>query len=63
MNNIKILTGGLVVIVLALAGGTGYLIWERIQGEVGTTEKATKQDIIELQAEQKETNNDVLELK
>lgn len=63
MNNIKLLTGGLVVIVLALAGGTGYLIYERIQNEVTVQEKATKQDIIELQAEQAETKKDVTELK
>ena len=63
MNNIKLLTGGLVVIVLALAGGTGYLIYERIQSEVTPQEKATKQDIMELQADQKETKKDVTALK
>lgn len=63
MNNIKLLTGGLVLIVLGLAGGTGYLIYDRIQNEVAPAEKATKQDIINLQQEQAETKQDVTQLK
>ena len=62
MNNIRLLTGGLVLIVLGLAGGTGYLIYDRIQSEVTPTERATKQDIVELKQEQAETKKDVLEL-
>jgi chromosome segregation ATPase len=52
MNNIRLLTGGLVLIVLGLAGGTGYLIYERIQSEVTPAEKATKQDIDSIRHEQ-----------
>jgi chromosome segregation ATPase len=56
MSNVRVLTGGLVVIVLALAGGTGYLIYDRIQNEVGTSAKAT-------QAEVQEIRGDVTQLK
>jgi chromosome segregation ATPase len=51
MNNIRLLTGGLVLIVLGLAGGTGYLIYERIQGEVASTERVTKQDVEEIRTD------------
>ncbi|MBE7491324.1 MAG: hypothetical protein HS108_06150 [Planctomycetes bacterium] len=45
MNNLRLLTGGLVLIVLALAGGTGFLIYDRIQNEVAAPEKVTKQEV------------------
>ncbi|MCB9893882.1 MAG: hypothetical protein H6839_05515 [Planctomycetes bacterium] len=51
MNNIRLLTGGLVLIVLGLAGGTGYLIYDRIQSEVGSTERVTKQDVEEIRTD------------
>ncbi len=64
MSNVRVLTGGLVVIVLALAGGTGYLIYERIQSEVGPTPiKEIQQDLEGIRQDQKETKQDVLELK
>lgn len=64
MNNIKVLTGGLVLIVLTLAGGTGYLLYERIQSEVAPpSERATKQEVNEIRTEQEKQKKDVLELK
>jgi len=51
MGNIRVLAGGLVVIVLALAGGTGYLIYERIQSEVGPAAKATKEEVQEIRTD------------
>lgn len=53
MNNIKLLTGGLVVIVLALAGGTGYLIYERIQDEVTVQPKVTQEQIKNIETDVK----------
>ncbi|MCF6227373.1 MAG: hypothetical protein L3J82_01740 [Planctomycetes bacterium] len=53
MSQIKTLTGGLIVIMLGLAGGTGYLIYERINTEVANTEKVTKQEVNELKTEVK----------
>lgn len=51
MNNIRVLTGGLVLIVLALAGGTGYLLYERINSEIGPHEKATKEEVNEIRTD------------
>lgn len=45
MGNLRMITGGLALVVLALAGGTGYLIWERIQSEIGGSGKATRADV------------------
>lgn len=45
MNNLRLLTGGLALIVLILASGTGYLIWERVQSEINSPQKATKQEV------------------
>jgi len=45
MNNLRMLTGGLILIVLGLAGGTGYLIYDRIQSEFAAPDKVTKQEV------------------
>ena len=63
MNRIRLLFSGLVVIILGLAGGTGYLIYERIQDEVGVKQQATQQEVQLLREEQKKTRQDVLSLK
>ena len=55
MNRIRLLFTGLVVIVLALAAGTGWLIYERVESEVAPAGKATKQEVRALEQRQDAT--------
>jgi chromosome segregation ATPase len=63
MGNIRLLTSGLVIVVLGLAGGTGYLVYENIQSELGGRARVTHEDMQQTRNEIKQTQEDVLGLK
>ncbi len=61
MNKVRLLFTGLIVIVLALAGGTAWLIYEYIQQQIPSAQ-ATKQDIQAIKTDTEKTKKDVLDL-
>lgn len=61
MNKVRLLFTGLVVIVLALAGGTAWLIYEYLQQQI-PGQQATKQELQAIKTDTEKTKKDVLDL-
>lgn len=61
MNKVRLLFTGLIAIVLALAGGTAWLIYEYIQQQIPTRE-GTRQEIQAIKTDTEKTKKDVLDL-
>lgn len=54
MNQIKAVVWGAALVLLALIGGTGWLLYERIESTVAPKDAATKKDIERVEVKQKQ---------
>lgn len=54
MNQLKAVVWGAALVLLALIGGTGWLLYERIESTVAPKDAATKKDIERVEVKQKQ---------
>ena len=62
MNQIKTVIWGAALILLALIGGTGSLLYERIESTVAPKDTATKKDIERVETKQKQQSQQISDL-
>ncbi|MCC6149444.1 MAG: hypothetical protein IT461_04265 [Planctomycetes bacterium] len=63
MNQIKAVVWGAALVLLALIGGTGWLLYERIESTVAPKDTATKDDIKRVELKTKQLDQEVNDVK